>query len=135
MQQRYFKSCILIAALVSAFFASSCSEKDEDIAAPSINILQPGENDTIDLSNGPVILKVTAQDHVSVEDMEMEVRDNTGTVLYSYDEDDIEVPSYTCIEEFHPEGITILTRMKLTATFENEYKNWTSRSVTFYVKP
>jgi hypothetical protein len=117
------------------FISFACSEKDEDIAAPSISILLPKQNDTIDLSNGPVRIKVAAEDHVSVDDMEMVIKDNAGTVLYSYDEDDIEVPSYNCNEEFYPEGITKVTQMKLTATFKNEYENWTTESVTFYVKP
>lgn len=135
MQKRYFTFCLINAALVMAIVLSSCSEKDEDIAAPSITIIQPVENDTIQLLNGFVTIDVVARDHVSISDMEMSIKDKSGTILYTYDVDDLEDQSYTCHEKFYPTGITKVTKMILSVTFSNEFENWTSKAITFYVKP
>jgi hypothetical protein len=135
MKHRYMFFFLINAALVMAIAAPSCSKQEDDIAAPSITILQPAENDTIKLNGGFVTIKVFAQDHVNIKDMEMTVTNQTGAILFSYDADDLENQSYTCNEEFYPQGITKLTPMKLTVTFENEYENWQSKSINFFVKP
>ncbi|MEI6750596.1 MAG: hypothetical protein ACOYMF_11405 [Bacteroidales bacterium] len=135
MKQKYRMFCLICAALVVAFMAASCSEKEEDIASPSITIIRPIENDTIRLTNNFITIETVAQDHVGINDMEMNVIDNSGTVLFSYDKDEIETTAYSCMEQFYPEGITKVTQMKLTVTFANEYKNWNSKSINFYVKP
>lgn len=102
---------------------------------PSITITKPVENDTIQLKNGFITIEMLARDRVRINDMEMNIEDKLGTVLYTYDKDDIENTSYTCHEIFSPIGLTKLTQMKLTATFSNEYKNWITKTITFYVKP
>ena len=135
MQKRYIMFCLINAALVMAIVISSCSKKAEDIAAPSITIIQPVEYDTIQLINGFITIDVLAQDHVRVSDMKMTIKDNSGTVLYTYEKDNIENATYTCHEQFYPTGITKVTQMKLKVTFSNEYENWTSKTINFYVKP
>jgi hypothetical protein len=113
----------------------SCSENEEDIAAPSINIIQPHENDTIYLVNGCVYVKVEARDNLEILDMEMELEDQSGTISKSYDNDDINNQSYSCNEKFELTGITSKTKMTLKVTFENEFWNWKSKTIIFYVKP
>ena len=135
MQQKYFLFSLINAVLAMAIITSSCSEKDEDIAAPSITFIQPKANDTVLLTNGIVNIEVMAQDHISVSDMEMKIIDTSGTILYTYDADGIEDKTYTCHEQFYPTGITKLTKMKLAVTFSNVYGNWTSKEINFYVKP
>lgn len=135
MKKKYFMRFLLYAGLVMAFAFSSCSKNEEDIAAPSITFIHPVENDTVQLKNGFISIVVVARDHVNVHDMEMSVKDKSGTVLYSYDQDNIENTAYTCDEKFYPSGITKVTEMKLSVMFSNEFKNWTSKSITFYVKP
>jgi hypothetical protein len=135
MKHKYFTFCLINAALILAIASYSCSEKDEDIAAPSIEIIHPGENDTIKLTGSFVTLEAKAQDHVGIRDMEMTVKDISGALLFTYDKDDIENETYTCHEPFYPTNITKVTQMNMTVTFANEYKNWTSKTVTFYVKP
>jgi hypothetical protein len=134
MQKKYISLFMINAALI-VIAISSCSKDNEDIAAPLITIIRPVENDTVSLTNGFVIIEVVANDNVDIHDMEMNVRDQAGNVIFSYDADDLEDHSYTCIEQFQPKGITEITRMKLTVTFENEYKNWESKAIDFYVKP
>jgi ssDNA-binding replication factor A large subunit len=128
-------SCLVFTAMIFAGVLSSCSKNGEDIAAPSITFIQPVENDTVQLKNGYMTIEVLAQDRVNVSDMEMKVKDNSGKVLYSYDKDDISNQSYTCHEVFYPKGIAGITQMKLSVIFSNEYENWTSKSITFYVRP
>lgn len=135
MQKKFLIFFLANAAFIMALAFSSCSEKDEDIAAPSITFIHPVENDTVKLYNGSVAIEVLAQDHIRISDMEMTIKDQAGTVLFTYDQDDIESPSYNCHELFYPSDITKLTRMKLAVTFSNEYKNWTSKTISFYVKP
>lgn len=93
--------CLSSALLVVAFITASCSEKDDDIAAPSITIIRPIENDTIRLTNNFLTIEAVAQDHVGINDMEMNVIDNSGAVLFSYDKDKIETTSYSCLEQFY----------------------------------
>jgi hypothetical protein len=133
MRKIYLSFNLILAVLV--LILSSCSENEEDIAAPSIIIVQPIANDTIHLTNGTVTIKVTAMDRVIINDMEMEVISKTGTVLFTYDNDYIDNQSYTCNENFYPTGITETTQMSLSVTFENEFKNWNTRTIIFYVKP
>lgn len=135
MQNRYLVFWLINAALTLSIATSSCSKNAEDIAAPSITITKPTENDTIQLKNGVITIELLAKDRVRINDMEMSIEDKLGTVLYTYDKDDIEDISYTCHELFSPIGLTKVTQMKLTATFSNEYKNWITKRITFYVKP
>ena len=135
MKKKYSMRCLVFAVLVMASAFSSCSKNEEDIAAPSITFIHPLENDTVQLQSGFISLVVMAQDNVNLRDMEMNLKDKSGTVLYSYDQDNIENTAYTCDEKFYPSGITKVTEMKLSVMFSNEFKNWTSKTITFYVKP
>lgn len=131
--------CFLILAINSTLIVttlfSSCSKNDEDIAAPLIRIIQPAANDTVQITNGYITIKVFASDNVEIKDMEMNIKDESGTVLFNYDLDDLGDRSYTCIENFYPEHITEVTKLKLNVTFQNEYKNWESKTIDFFVKP
>ncbi len=135
MKKKYFMRSLLYAGLFMAAAFLACSKNEEDIAAPSITFIHPVENDTVQLKNGFISIVVMAQNHVNVSDMEMNVKDKSGTVLYSYDQDNIEKTAYTCDEKFYPSGITKVTEMKLSVKFSTEFKNWTSKTITFYVKP
>jgi hypothetical protein len=135
MRHRYLLPVQFILMTITALFLTSCSENEEDIAAPSISIIQPAANDTIALSNGYLIIKVIARDKVNIDDMRMTVQDESGNIFYSYTEDDINEQSYTCTEIFYPTGINKKTRLTLCATAENEFKNWGSGTINFYVKP
>jgi hypothetical protein len=135
MRNKYNLLILVATVFIVWIGAASCSKDKEDIAAPSINILQPAENDTVKLTNGFVQIQVVASDHVDIHDMEMNVKDETGKVVYEYDLDDLEEHSYACEEKFYPGTISHVTFFRLTVTFENEYKNWETKGINFYVKP
>jgi hypothetical protein len=135
MRNRYNLIILAAAVIIILIGMVSCSNDKEDIAAPSINILQPIENDTVKLTNGFVQIHVVASDHVDIHDMEMNVKDETGKVVYEYDLDDLREHSYACDEKFYPGTISHVTLYRLTVTFENEYKNWETKGINFYVKP
>jgi hypothetical protein len=135
MTHRYFLILAINTTLIVMILFPSCSKNDEDIAAPVISIIQPAANDTVQITNGYITIKVVASDNVDIIDMEMSIKDESGTVLFDYDLDNLEERSYTCIENFHPEHINQVTKLKLNVTFQNEYKNWESKSIDFFVKP
>jgi hypothetical protein len=135
MKNRYFLLFTIKALLIVTTIISGCSKNEEDIAAPSVTIIQPGANDTVQITNGYITIKVVANDHVDIKDMEMSIEDVTGKVLYNYDADDIEGQTYTCNEKFYPEHIDKVSKLKLNVTFENDYKNWATKSIEFFVKP
>jgi len=135
MRNIYGQYFLLNTIVFLTIIVSSCTEDHDDIAAPLITFIQPVENDTVTLVNGLLFVKVRADDKINIHDMEMEIKNQSGTVLGEYDKDDINVLSYTCFEEFNLSGLTEKTKVTLLVTFENEHKNWCRESVDFFVKP
>jgi len=135
MRISYSLLFLMLAVFFLGTVVSSCSDSDEDIAAPTITFIQPHANDTIHLLNGSLTIKVKAEDKVNIKDMEMVLTDESGNISEEYDNDYIDNQSYTCYEPFELTGITHKTKMSLRVTFENEFKNWSAQSIVFYVKP
>lgn len=131
MRKNFYSFNLVLTVLVISLNLSSCSENEEDIAAPAITINQPVANDTISIINSPFSVQVTAQDRVNISYMEMEVISKAGVVLFNYDKDYIVNQSYTCNENLYPVCITGTTQMILSVTFENKFKNWNTGQITF----
>jgi hypothetical protein len=118
-----------------AVYLSSCSENEEDIAAPSIIFKKPVNNETIQVIDDSISIIVEAADNKYVTDMEMIVKNESGAILIEYDNDDIKSQNYTCDEKFYLHGLTKTTKMKLLVKFKNEFQNWNEEEIDFYVKP
>ena len=135
MRKIYSSFYLISAVLLMAIGLSSCSENQEDIAAPSIIFKKPVKNETIQVIDDSISITVEAADDKYVADMEMIVKNESGAILIEYDNDDIKSQNYTCDEKFYLHGLTKTTRMKLIVKFKNEFQNWNEEEIDFYVKP
>jgi hypothetical protein len=135
MRNLYSSLYLISTVLVMAVAISSCSENEEDIAAPSITYTYPAENDTIQVVNNSITIIVTAQDKVKLDEMAMVVKSQSEYFPYNseYKKDDIDSQTYTCNEKFYL-SITKTTRMKLIVSFQNKFHNWNKKEIDFYVK-
>ena len=114
---------------------SSCSENDEDVSAPSITIKRPVENDTIHMSNNRVYIEVKAENNADIDHMILTVITQSGTLLYKYEETQIDKHSYACNKNFTEDDIEVITKVKLIVTVENEYHAWRKKEVNFFLAP
>jgi len=135
MRKIYSSFYLISVVLLMAIGLSSCSENQEDIAAPSIIFKKPVNNETIQVIDDSISITVEAADDKYVADMEMIVKNESGAILIEYDNDDIKSQNYTCDEKFYLHGLTKTTRMKLIVKFKNEFQNWNEEEIDFYVKP
>ena len=131
----YNSSYLISKALAKVTAISLLYRNVNDKTVPSINIMHPVANDTIHLTNGSVTIKVMLKDIANIKEMEMDIKSRSGSILFSDKEDAIENQNYTCIENFYPAGITKKTRMKLCVSFKNDFENWKTKKIIFYVIP
>ncbi len=132
--RNFYSSLFLISAIfVLTTFISSCSDNDEDASAPIITINKPAENDTIHLTKSNVYIEVEAENNAEINNMVLKVITQSGTILYTYEEDQIDKHNYTCTKSFSYDGINTVTKVKLIVTCENEYHAWRKKEVNFYL--
>lgn len=135
MRKLYSSIFLIGIAIVLVTAISSCSENDEDVSAPLISITRPAENDTIHLNSSKVYIEVKAENNADIDHIVMTVITPSGTLLYKYEESQIDKHSYTCSENFSPDDVDRLTRVKLIVTCENEFHAWRKKEVNFYLAP
>lgn len=133
MRNFYHLILLISSIFVIAAGISSCSEDEEDISAPTINIVKPVENDTIHLEKSNVYIEVKIENNANIDDLVMTVTTESGNLLFNYKEDQIEKNSYSCIESFSSDNIYTLTKVKLIVTCENEFHAWRKKDVTFFI--
>jgi len=132
--RNFYSSLFLISALlVLAVFISSCSDNDEDASAPIITINKPAENDTIHLTKSNIYIELEAENNAEIDNMVLKVITQSGTILYTYEEDQIDKHKYTCSKNFTYNGIDMVTKVKLIVTCENEFHAWRKKEVNFYL--
>lgn len=134
--RNFYNSILLISIAIGLSTAiSSCSENDDDVSAPLITIKRPVENDTVHLNNNKVYIEVKAENNADIDHMVLTVITQSGTLLYKYEESQIDKHSYTCSENFSPKNINMVTKVKLIVTCENEYHAWRKKEVNFFLAP
>ena len=135
MQHKYFSFFLITVFLILFTALSSCSDNENDISGPSITIIQPVANDTLHSTGHSVTVEVKSAGKVNIDEMEMTVKSQSGTVLFTYEQYSIGKQSYTCIESFVPHDITEVTKVTLNVKSTNELKAWNKKSINFYLMP
>jgi hypothetical protein len=133
MRKFYHLILLICSVFIIMISISSCSEKEDDISAPTITIKKPAENDTIHLEHSNVYIEVKLENNANIEKMLMTVTTQSGVLLYKYEEDQIDKPSYSCNEYFNNNTIYMISKVKLIVTCENEFHAWRKKEVNFYI--
>jgi hypothetical protein len=137
MRNLYRIFFLIATVLVMGNGLTSCSENEEDIAAPKIIINQPAENEIIGLdTNHEVNIDIEAkEEHGNLKDMIMYVSNESKYHVCDESKGNIKHPEFQFHDSFPLPGITQLTKLTLYVSFTNESGSFKEVYRVFYVQP
>jgi hypothetical protein len=123
----------MLFSLLCTFMVAACHDHnhEDDVAAPTVNILTPTENESV---SGEVHVEITVTDE-SLHEMEVTVtKDSDGSVLYSDKPSVHDKTEYDFHKHFTP-AVADETPVTLTVIVEDHSDRKTTKTVKFKVKP
>ncbi len=117
-------------------FNTACKKETTDTVKPVLTIGEPAEGTIFTLTDDPEVhIEFTLTDETSLHEVDIEVKDGTGTVIFSDAPTVHDLKLYDYHEHFEPTGITGEVNMTLTVTAADHGDNITTQTVNFKVKP
>lgn len=143
MRKIYSIFFLAAAGLVMATAISACFKNEDDISGPTVKIIQPQENDTIQLNKFSYIqINAEANDDKDlrlITNMHVELKNLvSGFTLYSTDEHEYE--QYCKYTDSIPTAlryprIFTISKLSLKISATNSISASNTKQVSFYVKP
>lgn len=128
----------VLAAFVIGFvlFNTSCKKEEVDVTKPVVTVAEPTEGAVFSLTDDPEVhMEFTVTDEASLHELSVELKDASGTVVFSDAPEVHDLKTYAYHEHYVPSGITSEVNMTFTVTAEDHGSNVTTQTINFKVKP